>query len=196
MSSTFVGAAATGMNSGAHAGAVYGGLPTSMGSALNSGVHLASNEPINSTSMLNGSGDHNVELISQVCLNDLPALGVREPHQAATVVPEALRSTDLPTLPLPGTDQAALQFGDWITLTAPLIGDVSPRPGNGGRLSWMKRWTCTTGGWRSLLDAGAEGGFAAAEVDAGGGQGNLGSNWVMDEVGVQRKLVGRCQLAR
>lgn len=76
--------------------------------------------------MLNGSGDHNVELISQVCLNDFPALGVREPHQAATVVPEALRSTDLPTLPLPGTDQAALQFGDWITLTAPLIGDVSP----------------------------------------------------------------------
>ena len=84
MSSTFVGAAATGVNSGDHAGAVYGGLPTSMGSALNSGVHLASNEPINSTSMLNGSGDHNVELISQVCLNDLPALGVREPHQAAT----------------------------------------------------------------------------------------------------------------
>ena len=39
--------------------------------------------------------------------------------------PEPLRSSDLPLLPQPGTEQSALQFGDWITVVTPMVGDVA-----------------------------------------------------------------------
>ena len=89
------------------------------------GVNLVSNGVVNSTPMPNGSGSHG-GCDPSVVPQRPPGLGVRDPHQAAAGVPEALGNTDLPTLPLPGTEQGALQFGDWITLATPLIGDASP----------------------------------------------------------------------
>ena len=38
---------------------------------------------------------------------------------------EPLRGSELPLLPQPGTEQSALQFGDWITVVTPMIGDVA-----------------------------------------------------------------------
>ena len=38
---------------------------------------------------------------------------------------EQLRGSDLPLLPQPGSEQSALQFGDWITVVTPMIGDVA-----------------------------------------------------------------------
>ena len=38
---------------------------------------------------------------------------------------EPLRSSDLPLRPQPGTEQSALQFGDWITVVTPMLGDVA-----------------------------------------------------------------------
>ena len=44
---------------------------------------------------------------------------------ATTMQSEPMRSSDLPLLQQPGTEQSALQFGDWITVVTPLVGDVA-----------------------------------------------------------------------
>ena len=44
---------------------------------------------------------------------------------APTVVPEAVRSLELPSLPHPATDGAALLFGDWLIVAYPLMSDLS-----------------------------------------------------------------------
>ena len=44
---------------------------------------------------------------------------------APTVVPEAVRSLELPSLPHPAADGAALLFGDWLIVAYPLMSDLS-----------------------------------------------------------------------
>ena len=54
-----------------------------------------------------------------------PGLGGPDQQQGAASPLEQLRSSDLPLLPQPGSNQSALQFGDWITVVTPMIGDVA-----------------------------------------------------------------------
>ena len=54
-----------------------------------------------------------------------PGLGGPDQPQGNTTPMEPLRSSDLPLLPQPGTEQSALQFGDWITVVTPMLGDVA-----------------------------------------------------------------------
>ena len=39
-------------------------------------------------------------------------------------LPEAMRNLELPQLPSPSTENAALLFGDWLTVITPLMGAV------------------------------------------------------------------------
>jgi len=48
-------------------------------------------------------------------------------------------TTQLLSMPQPGNDQSSLQFGDWLTLTAPLVGDIS----SSSREWWMEVLTET-----------------------------------------------------
>ena len=52
-------------------------------------------------------------------------LGGPDQQQGAASPMEQLRGSDLPLLPQPGSEQSALQFGDWITVVTPMIGDVA-----------------------------------------------------------------------
>ena len=54
-----------------------------------------------------------------------PGLGGPDQQQGAVSPMEQLRGSDLPLLPQPGSEQSALQFGDWITVVTPMIGDVA-----------------------------------------------------------------------
>ena len=54
-----------------------------------------------------------------------PGLGGPDQQQGLQAAAEPLRSSDLPLLPQPGSEQSALQFGDWITVATPMIGDVT-----------------------------------------------------------------------
>ena len=54
-----------------------------------------------------------------------PGLGGPDQPQGSTTPMEPLRSSDLPLLPQTGTEQSALQFGDWITVVTPMLGDVA-----------------------------------------------------------------------
>ena len=59
-----------------------------------------------------------------------PGLHGGQPHgeartPLAPVVPETVRALDLPALPLPSSEGAALQFGDWLTVAYPLMADLS-----------------------------------------------------------------------
>ena len=56
-----------------------------------------------------------------------PGLGGPDQPQGHATPMEPLRSSDLPLLPQPGTgtEQSALQFGDWITVVTPMLGDVA-----------------------------------------------------------------------
>ena len=54
-----------------------------------------------------------------------PGLGGPDQQQGAASPMEQLRGSDLPLLPQPGSKQSALQFGDWITVVAPMIGDLA-----------------------------------------------------------------------
>ena len=54
-----------------------------------------------------------------------PGLGGPDQQQGAASPMEQLRGSDLPLLPQPGSEQSALQFGDWITVVTPMIGDVA-----------------------------------------------------------------------
>ena len=40
-------------------------------------------------------------------------------------LPEAMRNLELPPLPAPSAENAALLFGDWLTVITPLMGDLS-----------------------------------------------------------------------
>ena len=68
-------------------------------------------------SMPNGSGGAGV-------LTRPPGLGGQDQH-GLQASPEVLKSAELPLLLQPGGEQSALQFGDWLTLVAPLVGDIS-----------------------------------------------------------------------
>ena len=54
-----------------------------------------------------------------------PGLGGPDLQQGVAPPMEPLRGSELPLLPQPGTEQSALQFGDWITVVTPMIGDVA-----------------------------------------------------------------------
>ena len=54
-----------------------------------------------------------------------PGLGGPDQQQGAASPMEQLRGSDLPLLPQPGSKQSALQFGDWITVVTPMIGDLA-----------------------------------------------------------------------
>lgn len=53
-----------------------------------------------------------------------PGLGGQD-QQGLQASPEVLKSAELPLLPQPGGEQSAGHFGDWLTLAAPLVGDIS-----------------------------------------------------------------------
>ena len=49
-----------------------------------------------------------------------------KPLESVTAaLPEAMRNLELPQLPSPSTENAALLFGDWLTVISPLMGDLS-----------------------------------------------------------------------
>ena len=49
-----------------------------------------------------------------------------KPLESVTAaLPEAMRNLELPKLPSPSTENAALLFGDWLTVISPLMGDLS-----------------------------------------------------------------------
>ena len=48
-----------------------------------------------------------------------------EPQTNQIAVPETVRSLELPALPHPAVEGAALQFGDWLVLVYPLMSDLS-----------------------------------------------------------------------
>ena len=54
-----------------------------------------------------------------------PGLGGPDQQPGVASPMEQLRGSDLPLLPQPGSEQSALQFGDWITVVTPMIGDVA-----------------------------------------------------------------------
>ena len=96
MSFIFVGTATGGTILCSYVEIIYSALPIPMGSVLNPGENLA---PIR-VGDFEGHDGYNLFVISQ----RPPGFGVRDPSQAATGVPEALKSTDLPILPLRGTE--------------------------------------------------------------------------------------------
>ena len=54
------------------------------------------------------------------------AANVTKPLDSVTAaLPEAMRNLELPQLPSPSTENAALLFGDWLTVITPLMGDLS-----------------------------------------------------------------------
>ena len=54
------------------------------------------------------------------------AVNVMKPLDSVTAaLPEAMRNLELPQLPSPSTENAALLFGDWLTVITPLMGDLS-----------------------------------------------------------------------
>ena len=86
------------------------GLMPGLGRSLNPQHHLHAG---------GGNFDHNLSYGGQVG-------GAGGYGGAAPIMPaEPMRSSDLPLLPQPGTEQSALQFGDWVTVVTPLIGDVA-----------------------------------------------------------------------
>ena len=68
-------------------------------------------------SMPNGSGGAGVPM-------GPPGLGGQD-QQGLQASPEVLKSAELPLLPQPGGEQSAGHFGDWLTLVAPLVEDIS-----------------------------------------------------------------------
>ena len=125
-----------GMNHGHHqGGAVYGGpavtsqspdvglhgcgqLPGGLGMSANAG-HLGGGM---TGPNVNGGAGGTTSLVRPPGLGgpDLQQ-GVAPPMEPLRV----LRGSELPLLPQPGTEQSALQFGDWITVVTPMIGDVA-----------------------------------------------------------------------
>ena len=57
------------------------------------------------------------------------------PAQPGSSLAEALRNLELPKLPGPGSQDASLQFGDWMTIVYPIMSDVA-----GSAKEW---WTQT-----------------------------------------------------
>ena len=57
------------------------------------------------------------------------------PAQPGSSLAEALRNLELPKLPAPGSQDASLQFGDWMTIVYPIMRDVA-----GSAKEW---WTQT-----------------------------------------------------
>ena len=54
------------------------------------------------------------------------AANVMKPVESVTAaLPEAMRNLELPQLPSPSTENAALLVGDWLTVITPLMGDLS-----------------------------------------------------------------------
>ena len=122
-----------GMNPGHHqGGAVYGGpavtsqspdvglhgggqLPGGLGMSANAG-HLGGG--LTGPSAGGGAG-------GTASLVRPPGLGGPDLQQGVAQPMEPLRGSELPLLPQPGTEQSALQFGDWITVVTPMIGDVA-----------------------------------------------------------------------
>ena len=122
-----------GMNPGHHqGGAVYGGpavtsqspdvglhgggqLPGGLGMSANAG-HLGGG--LTGPSAGGGAG-------GTTSLVRPPGLGGPDLQQGVAQPMEPLRGSELPLLPQPGTEQSALQFGDWITVVTPMIGDVA-----------------------------------------------------------------------
>ena len=54
-----------------------------------------------------------------------PGLGEDATARGVSSLTEALRNLELPALPSPGVEGAALQFGDWMTVIFPLMCDIS-----------------------------------------------------------------------
>ena len=122
-----------GMNHGHHqGGAVYGGtavtsqspdaglhgggqLPGGLGMSANAG-HLGGG--LTGPNAGGGAG-------GTTSLVRPPGLGGPDLQQGVAPPMEPLRGSELPLLPQPGTEQSALQFGDWITVVTPMIGDVA-----------------------------------------------------------------------
>ena len=50
---------------------------------------------------------------------------VKPLESVTAALPEAMRNLELPQLPSPSTENAALLFGDWLTVISPLMGDLS-----------------------------------------------------------------------
>ena len=122
-----------GMNHGNHqGGAIYGGpavtsqspdvglhgggqLPGGLGMSANAG-HLGGGLTGPS---VGGVAGGTTSLVRP------PGLGGPDLQQGVAQPMEPLRGSELPLLPQPGTEQSALQFGDWITVVTPMIGDVA-----------------------------------------------------------------------
>ena len=51
--------------------------------------------------------------------------GMKPMESVTAALPEAMRNLELPQLPSPSTENAALLFGDWLTVISPLMGDLS-----------------------------------------------------------------------
>ena len=111
---------------GLHAGGLCGGI----GSTANSQGYAAG---------LHGGGQHTGDwnasgpmasfggggTSGNYLSGEPPGLGGPDQQQGAASPMEQLRGSDLPLLPQPGSEQSTLQFGDWITVVTPMIGDVA-----------------------------------------------------------------------
>ena len=54
-----------------------------------------------------------------------PVNMMKPPESVTAALPEAMRNLELPPLPAPAAENAALLFGDWLTVITPLMGDLS-----------------------------------------------------------------------
>ena len=79
-----------------------------------------------------GNGGHRAEHLPQMGQAPVPQGVMERPPGLPAMYGEAVRGTDLPALPLLGGDQAPLLFGDWLTLVAPAMYDLS----QGSRQWW------------------------------------------------------------
>ena len=110
---------------GPHAGGLCGGIGSTANSqghaaGLHGGGQLGGWSTSGPMASFGGGGTSGTTSVVRP-----PGLGGPDQQQGGAAPMEQLRGSDLPLLPQPGSEQSALQFGDWITVVTPMIGDVA-----------------------------------------------------------------------